>query len=30
MTQNERWMARYDEVMTFVVREHLKSSKYYP
>lgn len=30
MTQDERWMARYNEVMEFMEREHRKPSKYYP
>ena len=30
MTQDERWMIRYKEVMDFMVKEHRKPSKYYP
>lgn len=30
MTQDERWMVRYSEVMEFMEREHRKPSKYYP
>ena len=30
MTQEERWIARYNEVMEFMEREHRKPSKYYP
>ena len=30
MTQDERWMVRYQEVMEFMEREHRKPSKYYP
>ena len=30
MTQDERWMIRYKEVMGFMGREHRKPSKYYP
>lgn len=30
MTQDERWMIRYKEVMEFMVKEHRKPSKYYP
>lgn len=29
MTQDERWLARYNEVMEFMVKEHRKPSKYY-
>ena len=29
MTQDERWMARYNEVKTFIEREHRNPSKYY-
>ena len=28
MTQDEKWMARYNEVMTFIEREHRNPSKY--
>ena len=30
MTQEERWRAKYDEVVIFMEREHRKPSKYYP
>lgn len=30
MTQEERCIARYNEVMEFMEREHRKPSKYYP
>lgn len=30
MTQEERWQARYDEVMAFIEREHRNPSKYAP
>ena len=30
MTQGERWMIRYKEVIAFMEREHRKPSKYYP
>ena len=30
MTQDERWIARYNVVMEFMEREHRKPSKYYP
>ena len=30
MTQDERWIARYKEVMNFMALEHRKPSKYYP
>lgn len=30
MTQDERWMARYNEVKAFVEREHRNPSKYNP
>lgn len=30
MTQDERWEIRFDEVMSFMEREHRKPSKYYP
>lgn len=30
MTQEERWLVRYYEVMEFMVKEHRKPSKYYP
>ena len=30
MTQDERWIIRYKEVMEFMEREHRKPSKYYP
>lgn len=29
MTQDERWMARYNEVKDFIEREHRNPSKYY-
>lgn len=29
MTQDERWISRYKEVVEFMVREHRKPSKYY-
>ena len=28
MTQDEKWMARYNEVMAFMEREHRNPSKY--
>ena len=28
MTQDEKWMARYNEVMTFIEREHRNPFKY--
>ncbi len=28
MTQDERWMVRYNEVKEFIEREHRKPSKY--
>lgn len=30
MTQDERWMIRYNEVMTFIETNHRNPSKYYP
>lgn len=30
MTQDERWMARYNEIVAFIEREHRNPSKYYP
>ena len=30
MTQDERWLARYNEVKTFIEREHRNPSKYAP
>jgi len=30
MTQDERWMVRFKEVMEFMEHEHRKPSKYYP
>ena len=30
MTQDERWMAGYNEVMSFMKKEYRKLSKYYP
>ena len=30
MTQDERWLINYNEVMNFMVKEHRKPSKYYP
>lgn len=30
MTQDEKWNARYNEVMAFMVENHRKPSKYYP
>lgn len=29
MTQDERWKARYNEVKSFIEREHRNPSKYY-
>ncbi len=29
MTQDERWMSRYDEVKTFIETNHRNPSKYY-
>ena len=29
MTQDERWMVRYNEVMDFIEKNHRKPSKYY-
>ena len=28
--QDERWLIKYNEVMDFMAREHMKTSKYYP
>lgn len=30
MTQDERWMARYNEVKSFIEKNHRNPSKYYP
>lgn len=30
MTQDERWQARYNDVKTFIEREHRNPSKYEP
>ena len=30
MTQEERWLSRYNEVKSFIEREHRNPSKYYP
>lgn len=30
MTQDERWMSRYNEVKTFIETNHRNPSKYYP
>lgn len=30
MTQDERWLKRYNEVMDFIEENHRKPSKYYP
>lgn len=30
MTQDERWMARYNEVKIFIETNHRNPSKYYP
>lgn len=30
MTQDERWIQKYNEVMAFIEKEHRKPSKYYP
>lgn len=30
MTQEERWITRYNEVKNFIERKHRNSSKYYP
>ena len=30
MTQEERWIQKYNEVMAFMEKEHRKPSKYYP
>ena len=30
MTQDEKWLVRYNEVMEFMEKEHRKPSKYYP
>lgn len=30
MTQEKRWLARYNEVKTFIEREHRNPSKYAP
>ena len=30
MTQDERWLARYNEVKAFIEQNHRNPSKYYP
>lgn len=30
MTQDERWITKYNEVVHFIEKEHRKPSKYYP
>lgn len=30
MTQDERWLARYNEVKSFIETNHRNPSKYYP
>ena len=30
MTQDERWIARYNEVKSFIEKNHRNPSKYYP
>ena len=30
MTQEKRWLVRYNEVLAFIEKEHCKLSKYYP
>jgi hypothetical protein len=30
MTQDERWMVKYNEVRTFIEQKHRNPSKYYP
>ena len=30
MTQDEKWQARYEEVVAFIEREHRNSSKFIP
>ena len=30
MTQDERWLTRFNEVMTFIETNHRNPSKYYP
>ena len=30
MTQDERWLAKYNEVKTFIEANHRNASKYYP
>lgn len=30
MTQDERWLKRYDDVICFMLENHRKPSKYYP
>lgn len=30
MTQEERWLARYNEVKSFIEKNHRNPSKYYP
>ena len=30
MTQDERWLARYQEVKSFIEKNHRNPSKYYP
>ena len=29
MTQEERWLAKYDEIMAFMAENHRRPSKYY-
>ena len=29
MTQDERWLAKYNEIMAFMVENHRRPSKYY-
>lgn len=29
MTQDERWLARHDEIMAFMAEDHRRPSKYY-
>jgi hypothetical protein len=30
MTQDEKWITKYNEVIEFMVKNHRKPSKYYP
>ena len=30
MTQEERWLAKYNEIMAFMAENHWRPSKYYP